>query len=333
MTKIKNNNVLYIDIVRIFACFMVIINHTSGLILDGSNINTIAYCILFSICKIGVPLFLMISGVLLLDKDYNYKKVFKCIIRVLIPALVISLLLYIKDNGINHMWLFIKNIISEPYLVPYWYIYALIGIYLTIPFLQKMIKNFKNRDYIAFCILFLIIPVLIDTFKLYLHLNINYNFSLALFPVIISIVVCGNYISKVKLTKKAFIISIFMFLVSYSVMFVSMYLPYYNTQDISYKFDSWSSLPVVLMTISIFYIARYLFESKKRSNAISTIASTTFGIYLIHFVIYDRIYKTIKFIFAFNSILGILTLNIIVFIVCMCVIYLLKKIPLVKKYL
>ena len=333
MTKIKNNNLLYIDIIRIFACFMVIINHTSGLILDGSSTNTTVYCILFSLCKMGVPLFLMISGVLLLDKNYNYKKVFKCIIRVLIPVLVISLLLFIKDNGIKDISLFIKNIISKPYLVPYWYIYALIGIYLTIPFLQKMIKNFKDKDYIVFCILFLIIPTFVGSLKLYINFNINNYLSIAFFPVIISTAICGNYISKTKLTKRLFIISIFTFLISYSMMFISMYLPYLNNQGVSYKLDSWNSFPIVLMTISIFYIARYIFENKNPNNIISAVASTTFGIYLIHFVLYDRVYKTIKFIFNFNSILGILTLDIAVFIVCMVIIYILKKIPLVKKYL
>ena len=63
VNKVVESKKIYIDILRIFACFMVIINHTHGFILDyKSDINIIFYCILFSLCKIGVPIFLMITS-------------------------------------------------------------------------------------------------------------------------------------------------------------------------------------------------------------------------------------------------------------------------------
>ena len=85
-TYIKNvdNKIMYIDILRIIACFMVIVNHSVGLCLNHKTfLSSTFYCLSFSICKIGVPIFLMITGALILDKDYSYPKVFKCIIRVL----------------------------------------------------------------------------------------------------------------------------------------------------------------------------------------------------------------------------------------------------------
>ena len=338
----KKGNILYIDILRIIACFMVIINHTHGIILENNTlINSTFYCICFSLCKIGVPLFLMITGTLLLDKDYNYKKILKCIFRVLVPVLGLSLIFYVKDVGISNINIisFLKSIISAPYIIPYWYIYALISTYLTIPFLQKMIKNFKEKDYCIFILLFLIIPTVVVILKTYLGVNINYNFSSAFFPIIISLVVCGNFLSKIKLSKKYFIISILIFVVSYIGMFLSMYLPYLNSGKISYILDSWNTLPVILMSISTFYSIRYLFENKVFSKKINTIitafSSTTFGIYLIHTALNYKLYNIsiIKYIFNFNSILGIIILEILVFIVCMLIIYILKKIPIIKKFL
>lgn len=341
-TKKIKGNILYIDILRIIACLMVIINHTHGIILENStSTNSIFYCIGFSICKIGVPIFLMITGVLLLDKNYDYKKILKCIFRVLVPVLGLSLIFYVKDVGISNinLILFLKNIISAPYIVPYWYIYALIGIYLTIPFLQKMIKNFKDKDYYIFILLFLIVPTVLVILKTYLGVNINYNFTSAFFPIIISLVVCGNFLSKIKLSKKYLIISIIIFIISYASMFLLMYLPYLNNGIISYTLDSWNALPVILMSISIFYSIRYLFENKVFSNKINiiitTVASTTFGIYLIHTALNYKLYNIsiIKYIFNFNSILGIIILEILVFTVCMLIIYILKKIPIIRKFL
>lgn len=338
----NSNHIMYIEIIRIIACFMVIINHTIGFILTNNTfINSTFYCICFSLCKIGVPLFLMITGALILDKQYDYRKVFKCILKVFLPVIGLSLILTIKNDGIENfnLLIFIKNIISEPYIVPYWYIYALIGIYFATPFLQKMIKNFSNKDFFIFIIIFLIIPSLLNSLIPYINININNNFKLALFPIIISVVVCGKFISKIKLEKKYFIISILLFFISYILMFLSMYLPYLNNKEISFALDTWSAFPVIIMSISIFYIIRYLFEKKslknKISNVICKIASYTFGIYLIHTLCYDRIYNFsfMQYIFNLNSILGIIILDLLVFVICMIIIYILKKTPIIKKFL
>ena len=91
-------------------------------------------------------------------------------------------------------------------------------------------------------------------------------------------------------------------------MFLSMYLPYLKNDTISYTLDSWNTFPVILMSISFFYIIRYLFEnlsiSPKMNNIIYKIASTTFGIYLIHTSLNHRLYRLniIQSIFNYNSI-------------------------------
>ena len=92
--KQKSTHIIHIEIIRIIACLMVIINHVNGLVLANNNFsNSTFYCIGFSLCKIGVPLFLMITGSLILEKKYDYRKVFKCIFKVLIPVIGISLFL------------------------------------------------------------------------------------------------------------------------------------------------------------------------------------------------------------------------------------------------
>lgn len=339
---ITKKEIIYLDILKIFACFMVIINHTNGFILENNTFsNTTFYCIMFSICKIAVPLFLMITGVLILDKDYSYKKILKCIFRVFVPTFSLSLIFYIKDVGINNINIFnfLKTILNNPYILSYWYIYALIGIYIVLPFIQKMVKNFTDKDFIAFISIFLIIPTFINFLKTYLKFSVNYNLQLSFFPIIISIVICGNYISKTKLSKKILISSIFTFIVSYITMFLSMYIPYLTKGKISYILDSWNSFPVILMSISLFYIFRYLFENKKYSkksiNIITMIASTTFGIYLIHTAFNFKLYKLniMQNLFNSNGIIAIIILDFLVFIVCMIIVYVLKKIPFIKKYL
>lgn len=339
---LNNEKIVYLDIIRILACFMVIINHTNGYILNKSNfLNITFYCLTFALCKIGVPLFFMITGALTLDKNYSLKKAVKSIFRVLMPVLFLSIVLYIKNVGFSNFNFiyFIKSIIDKPYIAPYWYVYALIGVYLVIPFLQKMIKNFKFKDYKFFVILFLLVPTFINYIFSYLNININYNIFSAFFSIIISILICGSYISKIKINKKHFVISIFTFFISYILMFLSLYLPYLSKSQISYKLDSWNAFPVIIMSISIFIIVKYLFADKKMSNKviniIELISSTTFGIYLIHYLLNYKLYNLgiIKFLFNFNPILGIIILDILVFVVSGILTFILKKIPIIKNYL
>ena len=339
---LNKKEIIYLDILRIFACFMVIINHTNGFVLENKTFaNVTFYCIMFSLCKVAVGLFFMITGALVLNKNYSYKKILKCILRVFVPVFCLSLVFYIKDVGvrnINIFW-FLKSILSDPYILPYWYIYALIGVYIVLPFIQKMLKRFTNKDYTIFIFIFLIMPTFIKFLTDYLNFNINYNLQSAFFPIIIAIMICGNYISKIRISKKVLIGSIILFITSYIGMFLSMYLPYLNKGQISYTLDSWNAFPVVLMAISLFYIARYLFENKQYSkrfiNIITMIGSCTFGIYLIHTALNFKLYKLniMQNLFNFNAVIAIIILDFLVFIVCMIIIYILKKIPFIKKFL
>lgn len=333
--KFNKNEIIYLDILKIFACLMVIINHTNILMLENNTFeNTTFYCIMYSLCKVGVGIFLMTTGTLVLDKNYSYRKIIKCIIRVFVPAIILSFLFYIENTTMHDINIiqFLKSILYEPYIEPYWYIYALIGIYLVLPFIQKMVKNFSNKDYIIFILIFLIIPTLINFLKIYTKFNINSSIQAPFFPIIIATVICGNYISKIKTSKKKLIISTTIFIISYIIMFLSMYLPYLDHGEISYALDYWDAFPVILMTISLFYIVRHLLKkkkySKKTSHIIKTITSTTFGIYLIHIKLNYKIYKlgVMQTLFDFNAIIGIITLDIMIFITCMILTYIFKKI-------
>ncbi|MDD4028026.1 MAG: acyltransferase family protein [Bacilli bacterium] len=333
--------IFYLDVLRIIACFLVIVNHTVGCILDYEGfINTTFYCVSFSLCKIGVPLFLMITGVLILDKDYDYKKIFKSIFKIFVPLLIISISFYIRDVGLKGFDFidFIKLFLSKPYIVSYWYLLALIGLYITVPFIQKLIKDFKNKDYIYFIVLFLLLPSTLSLISKYLNVNFSSYFLWSFFPIFMCIPICGNYISKIELKKIYFIISLFVIIISYAGMFLSLYIPFLQGNAISYKLDGYNTLPVLLMAISLFYIIRYTLEKKSISQFVEklifTVASTTFGIYLIHTMLHYKLYTYIfKKIFMFNGIIGVILLEIGVFIVCSIIIYILKKIPIIKKYL
>ena len=83
---------LNLDISRLIASLMVVAIHTYPL----SSINgTLDYCFTRIICRIAVPIFLMITGYYVLNKDIDYLK--KYTIKIL-KIYLISILIY---NPIN----------------------------------------------------------------------------------------------------------------------------------------------------------------------------------------------------------------------------------------
>ena len=135
-----------LDALRILACLLVVANHTLGYALNtGAPGAELFYCLLFSLCKTGVTLFVMVSGILLLDREDGFRKTGRRILRVLVPLLAVSALLAWKDEGLAGLapLRFLASFLRDPRRAPYWYLYALIGFYLLLPFLQKMTRGFR----------------------------------------------------------------------------------------------------------------------------------------------------------------------------------------------
>lgn len=85
---IKNNRVFYLDILRVIACLSVIMIHSSAtyVVEDIGSFDFWIGNIFDGLSRIGVPLFIMISGTLMLDKNYQFstKKLIKHIVRMIV---------------------------------------------------------------------------------------------------------------------------------------------------------------------------------------------------------------------------------------------------------
>ena len=146
---------IHIEILRIVAIFLVMFNHTST---SGFQYYTtldfsVSYivCALCSVfCKVAVPIFLMISGALILNKDYSFKELLIKIIRILIVLLVISLFYYLQSIQLRQfdIVLFFKTLYSDQIIVPLWYLYAYISFLIMVPFLRILVKNMTEQHYI-----------------------------------------------------------------------------------------------------------------------------------------------------------------------------------------
>ena len=145
-----------IELARAIACVMVIGIHTSnyysrayGEISNGDYIFSI---IINGICRVSVPLFFMISGYLLIPEVLLIRKSVKrawntfCVLALWSGIYYVWNWLYCGE-GYNFMKLF-----QSPIKKHLWFLYAILGMYVILPFIQCMMKHMPDllMRYFAF---------------------------------------------------------------------------------------------------------------------------------------------------------------------------------------
>ena len=146
--------VVFIELLRVAACFFVIVNHTvSDIFLQGEPsplwFGSLFY---FFMSKAAVPLFLMITGYTMLDRWEDWPAVLRRIVRFGLCILLFSAVYYAVGRpagpwGAHDILTFLLTLLHGPITGAYWYLYLYLGILLMLPFLRRMAAGMERRDY------------------------------------------------------------------------------------------------------------------------------------------------------------------------------------------
>lgn len=173
----QQRNKTYLDILRLVAIFLVVYNHTRGFyFLPYTGVADMGYWGLYifdELVKMGVPLFLIISGALLLHRDEPVSVVFrKRILRFLIVTILISFIQYAISCCCQQESFDIAYFINHQKFALWecnefyasWYLYAYLGILVVLPFLRAIAKNLTHESFLYLLILqfitFSVLPLL-----------------------------------------------------------------------------------------------------------------------------------------------------------------------------
>lgn len=347
----KCNRKIGYDILRIFACFGVIINH-SILIYDQygmiPNWKWIIVNAIFCLCKTAVTIYLLLSAALLLKKEEDYKTwFFKRILRMCLILLVWSVVYINTNNGVsgNSLLVTIFSSIEKEASLHLWYLYMFIGICIMLPFLRKMVSQMSKKDWNVFIIIWLVFGGFIPYYNAFTPqypLLLSPYFSVGFLSGYVAIYIIGYKIDSLEINKRRFFVSIILFLTSWTVNVIGTYYMSVKNQFAARNFDSPIILPVVLSACAILYISKYVNEyfSEKTCKIFTLIAELskcTLGIYLVHPLILNWIWSQntnllyIKFFSHYTIFIHqFLFLNIIVFVISAIVVYIIRKIPILK---
>lgn len=164
----QRSNIVWIDNARAISCVLVIITHILApwvyQLEHFGDVNRFFIITFFTISKSCTPTFLMISGALLIQKDYSdlsqHKKRVKRLLSSFIFWSILYLLFYTYLNisrgehyTVNTYTIFLKYSIIHGTAYHLWFMYLIIGIYLFMPLLSILCKKINRNQLIIFFVI------------------------------------------------------------------------------------------------------------------------------------------------------------------------------------
>ena len=337
------NKILYIDVLIVLSCISVVLLHANGIFwLHPNGALWISSNIIESVFYFAVPVFFMISGLTLIDYNKRYStKIYaqKRIKRTVIPFFFWSIIFYLGSRFFNstpphyQYGFFVGGIINTNVVSIYWFFIPLFSCYLIIPVLASIQNKIKIFSYI---VIMLFISASVFPFLENL-LNIKIN-PLLRFPMesaggYIIYLLLGYLLGNIEI-KKEKRICIYYFGV------LGLFLHCYMTiilsppgVPINCLFKGYLNFPCIFYSISIFVFCRYtdwnfLCKNHLISYLFNLIRDSSLGIYLLHVAF---VYYICPYFINTTSIIYRTIGAVCIVLITAYIVYLLKKIPLLKR--
>lgn len=352
MIKMVNGKkrIFYLDALRAIAICLVILTHVSRLFCDELIVGTSSWTVaafgnVFGI--MGVPIFLLISGSLLLNREYELESFIKHrFSRILIPFIFWALIFPVFRMFVGTADSGVKSYISL-FLSQYWFVWMLIGVYLFLPIINAFINKYGMKGVEYFLIIWVFVMIL-ETFNLYPF----HRLELSYFAGYLGYLVLGYWLANknFKLSDKKMI---YVGLATF-VIFTGFNLFYtWHHGQVHHELDWFKYLTIicVLQSASVFltfkYFATYCSKHKNTiknkiysffkdtilSKLIISVSVCSYGMYLTHYFplhIFRYIQNNIAPIFSYNPLIWMPIITGIIILTVWILTYVLSKIPYLK---
>ena len=324
-----NNRELAFDILRVIAMCMVVVIHVSnvysrsfGIISNKSFLVSLGFN---TISRVSVPIFLMISGALLVDRSFNKNKYFKRIIKYLILIIVWDIIYLLWEYfylGISYNRLYI--LLIEPYRAHLWFLYTILTLYI----IQPLLKLILDKSSKTIKILLLLIWFILSTLSL-----VNYNIA-SIFTIFsyIGFFIIGKYLydyikkNNLKKYNLLFILLIIINIclsINFNYSYSLKYNRFYNL------FFAYRSPFIIISSLALFILVITNYRKEKLPKIIKYLSEVSLGVYLIHGIFLDITIKLFNYQLT-NVLYGIPLFAIIILILSIISVSILKKIKYVN---
>lgn len=350
--------IAWLDFARSLAIFSVVVVHSLEMVyklefndmMKIGEVSLIFRDIVFTFGRTGVPIFLALTGFLLLDRDFSTSdKILKFYKKNLLPlwlTTVIWIVIYfiagvLKGTMEADFVGLLKDVLFlRTYLMGHmWYMPMIIGMYVALPFVSNAIKNISSK---VLAIPYCIVLFLYFVFSLISVLENSFGFDLELERKLDTTFLGGTYgvyiifglfckrgdLKKIK-TPVVWAISALGFVFTAFMIWLS------NSRG--YDFHLWYDFPGIFLASMFAFegFSRMKLESKAAKLAtplVTQISVVSLGMYFIHKPIINDISSFIVGL-GFGRGISLVILVAAAFVSSFVIAFIISKIPVVKKLL
>lgn len=347
---VSSKHIYYFDYLRIFAISAVMLLHINAQNFRTADVFSSEWMLFNigdSITRWGVPVFVMISGALFLRGDKSILRIYKKNILRLIIAFFVwafffaSVVFFQNEETLRDL---ITSTFSGYYHM--WFIYMIIGLYIIVPILRLVVKDFDVTKYfliLVFVFTFLLPQILtiwgvIDESNSVFVSGIIMKLRLYLPMGYIGYFVLGYYLNTIHISKRMEIIIYILGILGFVITITGTAMISYLNAEAFDKFYNDLTCNVLFEAMAVFTFAKKHLNKapnkKLNRRLLIELSAYSFGAYLVHAFILDQL----NIIYSINTLsysawIMIPVLFIIVFNVSFFISAILNHIPILGKYI
>lgn len=290
IAKIKNR-LVWADLIRIVAILMVVLVHS--ILLDTNRVGLVSSTYLFVLAKNCIPLFVMISGALLINKQESEIVFFKKRVRrIFLPwmfwAGVYLAVTWVMDGVTENSLIseYLKIFSSKFTFLP-----LIFCLYLIIPIFRQVFKN--NQSYMGWYMVFLwflgisLLPYLRNSLAFPLSVDNGLVRQTIEFS---GFLILGHLLSSLKNSTTNTWRLLVLLLGSYLTTVWLVNIP----TEKSLVYSAYISPTIILSSSALFLLLKSTGQSvslEKIKTPLSSLSNASFGVFLIHPLVIQLINK------------------------------------------
>jgi len=269
---------------------MIILHHFS-LFLELHNMKELSIdssigTFFFVFGKLGVNIFILISGYFLINSKFKATRIIKLWLQIVFYSVLIMAILKFA-NIISVSWKELYKYFLPISYHKYWFISTYMYLYLLSPFINKFAKSLKQNDYktllIILTVLFSIIySIIYDSNKYITGTGIFESISWFVYLYLLAGYIRLYGIKLLQDKKKNIIIACLALILFLVVIFGSRYIfiEFGKLGNLLKYFTRMNSIFLLILAVTIFYIFKNMKE--RHSKVVNYFGHLTIAVYLIH---------------------------------------------------
>lgn len=295
LRKPKHVRRLDFDLIRAASMAAVVYLHTAAGGLRQSedmalwNLSNL----LSSLAVAAVPLFFMISGALLLGSEKTDDPAYllrRRLPRVAVPGLCWSLLVvggvWLSQGG-EAALLKLVNLPGISVITPYWFLYALIPMYLLSPLLKRLTDHMEERHWRYLLGLWVVVTLGLNQLSRFLPdpwyalLRENQTLNVSLLEGYLGYFLLGAWLDRME-RPPARRILLAAALGSWAVIALGTWGVFLVTGVYGEQFATYRGVFTMVLSASLFLLFRDAFRGRRSGRAAVLLSACSFGVYLAH---------------------------------------------------